>query len=308
MDKQKIPIILVTGFLGAGKTSLINQILEQKKDLKISVILNEFGDVKLESQFIKSKKDDVIELTNGCMCCVAQYDFQHVINWILTEKPETQYVIVEASGLSDPMPIAQVLTEGNLKTKVTLETIVCVVDALNFFNTKEQYKTVMIQVSNSDLIVITKSQISETENINKITNFINLFLPRVTVLEQTKDFSVDLIFGQIYEHNDLSKSQTENHEHVDTLFWKSEKPLEFNKINSLLRKLPANIVRVKGILQISENNQSPRKFLIQYVGSRSEVEETEWLKKEQKQTAILLIGKDFDLQKTTQQLENCQIC
>jgi G3E family GTPase len=261
--------------------------------------------VKLESQFIKSKNGDVIELTNGCMCCVAQYDFKHVINWILTEKPETEYILIEASGLSDPMPVAQVLTEGELQQKVTLDTIVCVVDTVNFFQTKQKYQTIMIQVSNSDIIVFSKQQQSNPEEIKKISTFINTFLPRIQIIEDTKKSSVDLLFGQTFIHQ-YESDAPHSHEHVDSLFWKSESSLDFNKVNQFLRQLPSQVIRVKGVLSITEKNNPPHKFLLQYVGSRSEVEQSEWQPDEVQQTSVLLLGKDFDIEKIKADLENCK--
>mgnify|MGYP005852950931 CR=1 FL=1 len=134
-----IPVTLITGFLGSGKTTLINRILQMRPKTKISVILNEFGDVSLESQFVKGHEGDIFELSNGCMCCVAQEDFVRVVRWILDQKPETEHVLIEASGSSDPLPVISTFRESDVADKIQLTTVACVLDAENFFESKEKY-------------------------------------------------------------------------------------------------------------------------------------------------------------------------
>lgn len=107
---KKTPVLLVTGFLGSGKTTFLNWLIQTHPNIKISLILNEFGDVKLESQFIKEHEGgEVIELANGCMCCVANSDIPRIVRLILENAPHTEYIVIEASGLSDPDPIREVL-------------------------------------------------------------------------------------------------------------------------------------------------------------------------------------------------------
>jgi G3E family GTPase len=298
-----IPVTLITGFLGSGKTTLINRILKETPDSKISIILNEFGDTKLESQFITAKKGDVVELSNGCMCCIAQNDFERVIKWILSEKPETEHIIIEASGLSDPLPIASTLAESELNNQINLETIVCVIDAVNFFEMKDKYSTLMVQLSNSDVGLITKSSQADKETVTKIESFITNFLPRMQTYNINQKLPLDIIFSQNFQLTEQLNQYQHTHEDVDTLFWKSEKPLDFHKLNNLLKKLPSNIVRVKGVINIIENGVQS-KILLQYVGSRSEVTQTEWQSGEAKQTALLFLGKEIDEQKLTSDLNS----
>ncbi|MDQ3239120.1 MAG: GTP-binding protein, partial [bacterium] len=224
---NKIPVILVTGFLGSGKTTFINTVLGAYPNLKISIILNEFGDTKLESQFIKTRKGDVVELSNGCMCCVAQQDFERIITWILNEKPETQCILIEASGLSDPLPIATTLQDGKLSEKIKLETIVCIVDCLNFFSSKEKHPTVMVQLANSDIVLLSKHHEVTVDIIDNIHKFLQTFLPRISCHNIDNETPLELILNTDFEHETLKTSNIHTHEEINTLFWKSEKPLEF---------------------------------------------------------------------------------
>lgn len=349
--QRVIPVTLITGFLGSGKTTLINHILAERPEMKISVVLNEFGDTKLESQFIKGHKGDIFELSNGCMCCVAQEDFVRVVRWILEEKPETEYVLIEASGASDPLPVISTFRESDIADKIQLSTVACVVDAVNFFSAKEKYRTVLVQLSNSDMALISKGKEAGEDEVKKVEGFVRQFVPRMWVGRIDESLPVDLILDaktvstKRRSQNENAKIQTlqdqkdyqdphgrgptanldnqiilnhpptrtsqssRTHEHshvgdeIEDLVWESDKPLDFERVNSFLKGLSANVVRVKGVLNILVDGQ-PRKFLLQYVGERSEVQESEW-GGERPYTAIVCVGQRIDGEALRLQLDGC---
>lgn len=312
-----IPVTLITGFLGSGKTSLINRILGMRPEMKISVVLNEFGDTKLESQFIQGHQGDIFELKNGCMCCVAQEDFVRVVRWILEEKPETEYVLIEASGASDPLPVISTFRESDIADKIQLSTVACVVDAVNFFETKEKYKTVLVQVSNSDMALISKVEEAGEEKVWEVEAFVKRFVPRMFVGRIGEALPVDLIldatrqyeFTQTDNSDDLQKEHDHAHTHVgdgiESVVWKSDKMLDFERVNKFLKGLSANVVRVKGVLNLLVDGEE-RKFLLQYVGERSEVQESTW-EGVVPYSEVVCVGQGIDREKLTQQLNACVI-
>lgn len=319
MDKI-IPVTLITGFLGSGKTSLINKILKMRPETKISVILNEFGDVSLESQFIKGHEGDIFELSNGCMCCVAQEDFVRVVRWILEQKPDTEYVLIEASGASDPLPVISTFRESDISHKIQLSTVTCVVDGVNFFESKEKFKTVLVQLSNSDMAFISKVEEAGVEKVKEVESFIRQFIPRMFVGKIDDSFDVDLLFdssrnaisletigeASIEEEHDHDQNHAHFGDGIESFVWKSQKALDFNKVNSFLRQLPAEVVRVKGVLNL-EVDGVHKKFLLQYVGERSEVMEDDWKERESPYNAIVCVGRSFDKDSLLASLEKCVV-
>lgn len=303
-----IPVTLITGFLGSGKTSLINRILEMRPEMKISVILNEFGNVALESQFIKGHEGDVFELSNGCMCCVAQEDFVRVVRWILEQKPETEYVLIEASGASDPLPVISTFRESDIAHKIVLTTVACVVDGVNFMENKEKFKTVMVQLSNSDMAFVSKVEEAGEDEVKKVEAFIREFIPRMYVGRLDNSFDPGLLLDSANVSLQMNVEAEHEHSHfgdgIESVVWKSEKSLDFNLMNSFLKRLPAEVIRVKGVLNIMIDGK-PEKFLLQYVGERSEVLEDVWKEHERPYTALVCVGAGIDAQMIKQQLDAC---
>ena len=158
LHDTRVPVLLITGFLGSGKTTFINWILKERPNDNISIILNEYGSIQLESQFLETRPFGVVsELANGCMCCVAKDDIPRVIEYILEKAPHTSQIIIEASGLSDPDPVALALQEGRLIESIRLDTIVAIIDAVNFEDHKKKFPIVMSQVADADLLVLSKA-------------------------------------------------------------------------------------------------------------------------------------------------------
>src|SRR3989344_8256016 len=111
--------------------TFLNWLIHTHADQRISIILNEFGDVKLESQFVEEKDAFITELASGCMCCVAKSDIPHVIYLILDKSPQTEYILIEASGLSDPTPIHAALSGPELSDVIFFDKTIAIIDAIN---------------------------------------------------------------------------------------------------------------------------------------------------------------------------------
>lgn len=309
-----IPVTLITGFLGSGKTTLVNQILRLRPELKISVILNEFGDVALESQFVKGHEGDVFELSNGCMCCVAQEDFVRVVRWILEQRPETEYVLIEASGASDPLPVISTFRESDIADKIKLSTVACVLDATSFMENKDKYKTVMVQLSNSDMALISKVELAGEGKVSEVEEFVKRFVPRMWVGRIDENLPVEVILDVEHAHvlpehferesGDEHVGHTHVHEGdgIESLFWKESRALDFDRVNNFLKQLPSNVIRVKGVLNL-KSDDGTQKYLLQYVGERSEVLADQWKVGEVPYSAIVCVGKGLELEMLRAQLE-----
>lgn len=215
---KKIPITLITGFLGSGKSTLINKILNEKKDVKFGVILNEFGDISLESQIVEVSSDEVVELQNGCMCCVSRDDIKEGIKKLLFEKKDLDHILIEASGLSDPLPIISALSNldfsEEFNVKLNMETNICLLDVLNFEEFLKDFVTAFKQVEFANFIILTKYKEAETTKIIDINKIIKSLVNKPKVfyfdelnLDELLDYSnIDYSdFDELVENFDLTE-------------------------------------------------------------------------------------------------------
>ncbi|MGH8740789.1 MAG: CobW family GTP-binding protein, partial [Burkholderiales bacterium] len=130
--QRQIPVTILTGFLGAGKTTLLNHILTQKHGQRIAVIENEFGEINIDSELVMSADEEILELTNGCVCCVAtaRADLLRILEKLLARPGRFDHILVETSGMADPGPVAQTFfVNEQVMTGTALDAIVTVVDA-----------------------------------------------------------------------------------------------------------------------------------------------------------------------------------
>ena len=303
-----IPILLVTGFLGSGKTTFINWLLENHADLKISVILNEFGDTHLESQFVKQHSEDIMELANGCMCCVAKSDIPRVINYILEHSPQTEYILIEASGLSDPDPVREALQTPPVSNSTYLESTVCVIDAVNFESMRTEHAIITSQIADADLVILNKIEMAGAEQVTKVESLIQALTPDIRVLQFTDSLPPEIFMTKSEPRPiepDSEKEHHHTHEAYNIYWFDSEYLLELNEVQEVIRDLPAEIVRIKGVVRY-QSDEGIRVVQVQRVGSHFTMEPHEARKPIEKST-ILFIGKMIDQEGLKIQLNNCRV-
>lgn len=147
----KIPATIITGFLGAGKTTLIRHLLQNAGGRRIALIINEFGDMGFDADLLKScnseacSADDIIELTNGCICCTVADDFLPTMESLLSRDEQPDHIIIETSGLALPQPLVRAFSWPSVKSKVTVDGVVTVVDAAALSEGKRVHDEVALQ-------------------------------------------------------------------------------------------------------------------------------------------------------------------
>lgn len=265
---KKIPLTIITGFLGSGKTTLINKILRENEGLKIALIVNEFGDVALESQFIETTDEEIVEMSNGCMCCVVRKDIIDTVENLLKKRPDIDYIIVEASGLSDPKPIAETFAMTMTDT-IRLDAVLCVVDALNIEKNFENYEIAADQILFADIVLVSKTALISGERYQEIRFFIKKLNPFMRVFPIDESLSLGMILdiqkfdyhkieeleaGHHHEHHHDGEEACDNpehhhhhhhHEHVDEVFVKISEALDMQKFSDFIKNLPQEVVRAK---------------------------------------------------------------
>ncbi len=304
-----IPILLITGFLGSGKTTFINWILEKQTDLKISVILNEFGDTKLESHFIKQHAENIMELANGCMCCVAKSDIPRVIKYILEHSPQTEFILIEASGLSDPDPVREALQTPPVNASTYLESTVCVIDAENFETQRSQHSIITSQIADADLILLNKTELAGPQKTERVTSLIQALTPDIRVVILSPDVPVELFLTKSAPSKVLPKhaeSHHHAHESYESYWYETTSRFNLDELRETLKRFPPDILRIKGVVKCQLENE-PVQLRVQRVGTHVTIELDESADTPQTMTksGLLFIGKKLDTNAIQELLSTC---
>ena len=155
IPNQKTPVTIITGFLGSGKTTLLNNILTNRDNLKIAVLVNEFGEINIDSQLLVSIDEDMILLSNGCICCTINASLIDAINKVI-EQNNIDYIVIETTGLAEPVPLIMTFSSTNLRDMTRLDSILTLVDAENFSLINFDNQIALEQVIYGDIIILNK--------------------------------------------------------------------------------------------------------------------------------------------------------
>lgn len=315
IEFNKIPITVLQGFLGSGKTTLLNYILTHNEGMNIGVVVNDFGDINIDSKLVKSKTDKKLELTSGCICCsLKTLDLNEAIDQFVFAGSTIDYIIIEASGLAEPRDLAMTL-RTTLGQKVRLDGIVTVLDAENLEKNAEQHNIARDQILFCDFVVINKTDLVPRKKTAEVRQMVESFNPKVRIIEAVKgQIDVRLILDQdLYKTREIKhpdEINNDSHDHSDhihekysTFSWSSQKPLHPMKFQEFInRKLPTNVYRAKGIVDFGIKGHT-RKYIFQLVGVRPEIVWENWDTKPL--TEIVFIGQDIDDKQLQKELEQC---
>ena len=332
---QGIPVSIITGFLGSGKTTLLNQILTQQQGLKTAVLVNEFGEIGIDNELIISSDDDIVELNNGCICCTINEDLVKTVHKILERKEKIDYLIVETTGVADPVPVAVTFLSTELRGKTRLDSIITLVDCDNFYaKTKEESMAAQQQITYADVILLNKTDLVESQVVAKIEDKIRQQRPNARILRTVKGnvalplilsvglFESDRYFQEETSHSEHHHEQDQHHhhehhhhhhehhhhhsDHLDedgftSLSFETEQPLDIRKFQYFLdNQMPESVFRAKGILWIKG---SPARHIFHLSGKRFGIEDDEW--KGIPKNQLVFIGQNLEPEKLRELLEGC---
>jgi len=311
-SSQKLPVTMITGFLGSGKTTLLNYILQNFENYKVAVLVNEFGDINIDSQFLIAVEENMIELTNGCICCTINDNLADAVYRVLERQDRIDYLIVETTGVADPLPIALTFLGTELRDLTQLDAIVTVVDAETFTPT-EHYNSgaAMNQILYGDIILLNKTDLVAEAKVNELEGYLCSIKERARILHsEYGKVPLSLILdvnlsGSGSSTETLTASDT-GPKHLDndgfmSVSFQSDRPIALKKFQQFLDyQLPDNVFRAKGVLWFAE---SPRRHLFQLSGKRFTIDDSEWTTAPKNQ--MVLIGRKLDALFLIQTLNNC---
>lgn len=326
IPKRGMPVTIITGFLGSGKTTLLNQILKNKQDLKIAVLVNEFGDINIDSQLLISTDDDMVELSNGCICCTINDGLVDAVYRVLEREERIDYMVIETTGVADPLPIILTFVGTELRELTNLDSVLTVIDAETFTPEHFDSEAAFKQIVFGDIILLNKTDLATPEKVKELEDYIRTVKEGARILHsQHGEVPLPLILGlglaEIDLYTNISNQDEHDHEHDHdhehehhhhhsehlandgfiSVSFQSDRPFLINKFQEFLdHKLPNDVFRAKGILWFAESDS---RHLFQLSGKRFSLDADEWGKSPSNQ--IVFIGRNLDLAKLQQQIAEC---
>jgi G3E family GTPase len=159
VDQKLVPVTIITGFLGSGKTTLLNHILQNQQGIKTAVLVNEFGEIGIDNDLIVATGEDMVELNNGCICCTINEDLVNAVHKVLARSEQIDYLVVETTGVADPLPVALTFLGTELRDVTRLDSIITLVDAANFSIDLFNSEAAQSQITYGDIILLNKTDL-----------------------------------------------------------------------------------------------------------------------------------------------------
>jgi len=303
---KEIPVTIVTGFLGSGKTTLLNRILTESHGKKIAVVLNEIGDVNLDSELVvQSLSEELKVMNNGCLCCTVRGDLSRAARDLLKSKVDFDHLVIETTGMADPSPVAQTFfMDEDLQQHYFLDAIVTVVDSFHIEKNLKTVKETQDQIGFADVIVLNKVDLVAPEKLAAVEKMIR-GINGVSKLFRTTECSLpisDVLGIGAFDLQDRVKIDPailqEYHEHshddeIQSIYIEEKRPLNLEKLTAfmalLVNELGEQVLRSKGVLNVQDN---PYRLVFQGVHMIiGRGPDREWNPGEERKTQMVFIGR-----------------
>ncbi|EDM35544.1 possible CobW protein involved in cobalamin synthesis [Pedobacter sp. BAL39] len=324
-------VTILTGFLGAGKTTVLNAIIQSEKHIRYAVIENEIGLESIDAQLVVSSKAELIELNDGCLCCSLNGELIEALNTFITTKTDWDELIIEATGIADPANIAfPFLTEPSIQNFFNLSRVICVIDAELIEEQLKETTEAIAQISFADLLLINKTELITPGYLHILKGILSSINPLAVIMTTQKDH-IDVkslcsaertVDFQRENHKEtkgilnlspgttlpnatnrfapLSIGQShKQHQHsdIETITLRFDRPMQLQELEHRMRVFlflqSAGVYRIKAIIHAAGY---PQRIIMQSVGSRLSVSEgAAWATGEVRESKVVIIGKQLQI-------------
>ncbi|MCP3411458.1 GTP-binding protein [Bradyrhizobium sp. CCGB01] len=264
-----VPILLVTGFLGAGKTTVVNHLLAHAEGRRIAAIVNDFGAINIDAELIAGASDGVVSLANGCICCSLEGDLLRTLSTLLRPDPRPEYIVIETSGVADPSDIVRNLMDPVILREAPLETVLCVMDVATPPAALEDALH-RSQLRVADIVALSKLDLADEGAGGRMREAIRAQrVPAVVVDAKHGEIPSALLFPA----SDRAPAPREPgpkrpaEERFETLSWTSDRPLSLPRLQQAIGKLAPKLARAKGLFETVE--QPGRQMVFQFAAGRA---------------------------------------
>jgi G3E family GTPase len=307
-DGGPIPVTLVTGFLGSGKTTLVNHILRNRSGVRAAVLVNELGEIGIDDELIVGMDGGMIELSNGCVCCSTNSDLVDAIARVLGRPGPVDHIVVETTGVADPLPIAATFQRPEFRGVLRLDAIIAVAEAEQFSLEKFDGIAARNQLRHADAVLVNKCDRVAEPQLAAVEAAIQTLNPEARLVRTTFcDVALPLILDVDLFQPKTGPIAHDGHAHghleVDgftAICFESDRPLSARRFQDFLERRPPGLVRGKGFLWLADTG---RRHVFHLVGDRFTVEDDR--RSRPPRNRLVLIGRDLDAAALQRALAEC---
>lgn len=319
-EEIRIPVTILSGFLGSGKTTFLNHLLEENKDTRYAIIENEFGEQGIDNELVIKPDETIVELNNGCLCCTLNDNLYDILNELHDRRDEFDEIIIEATGVADPAGLAQpFIAHPLVKRHFPLTAIICLVDAEFIDMQLEETQEALSQIAFCDIILINKTDLVSPKYVGELKERLETMNPLATTYMGNRDAfpkmeyfrnnhkldsilmksQHDLSVGNEQMSFPVDRPHKHHHHHhtqgVNSLTFTFDQPFDIAKLRLQLSVYltfqARDLFRLKGLVWLDNEDQQ---FVLQSVSNRFDFSpQRDWLPEEKRQSVLVFIGKNL---------------